>query len=157
MASAARAAVSSPDRTSRGGLRHFDVHQVWRMELIPVSKEARLDPRAESGLQEELQHRSRIDHDHADSRSPRMTVAAVVFSLTRVRLWILLGISSRMGRAATRLSSAVGSRSLLDRELGPLVAQQLHRREVLWRMLDRVRTTHADAVVASLSRMFTSA
>lgn len=44
---------------------------------------------------------------------------------------------------------------LLDRELGPLVAQQLHRREVLWRMLARVGPS--DAVVASLSRMFTSA
>ena len=75
------------------------------MELIAVSKEARLDAGAERSLEEELQHRRRFDDDHADSRSSQMTVAAGVFSVTRLRLWILRSISSRVGRAATRSSS----------------------------------------------------
>jgi hypothetical protein len=36
-------------------LRHFDVDQMGRMELVPVSKQARLDPSAERRLQEELE------------------------------------------------------------------------------------------------------
>ena len=43
---------------------------------------------------------------HADSRSSRMTTAAGVFKVTRFRLWILASISSRVGRAARRASSA---------------------------------------------------
>jgi hypothetical protein len=57
-------------------------------------------------LQEKLQQRRRIDHDNADSRSSRMTVAAGVFNVTRLRPWILASISSRVGRAARRSSSA---------------------------------------------------
>ena len=55
------------------------------MELVLVSKEARLDPGAERGLQEEFQQRRGVDHNHADSRSSRMTVAAGVFNVTRFR------------------------------------------------------------------------
>src|SRR3990170_4277568 len=87
-------------------LGYFNVHQVGRMELVLVSKEARLDPSANRRLQEELQQGRRIDDDHADSRSSRMTTAAGVFKVTRFRLWILASISSRVGRAARRSSSA---------------------------------------------------
>ena len=47
-----------------------------------------------------------VDDDHADSRSSRMTNAAGVFNVTRFRLWIRVSISSRVGRAARRSSSA---------------------------------------------------
>jgi len=67
-------------------LRHLDVDQMGRMELVLVSKEARLDPSAERRLQEEFQQRGGVADDHADSRSSRITVAAGVFSLTRFRL-----------------------------------------------------------------------
>ena len=87
-------------------LNHFDVHKVWCMELVLVTKEARLDSCAESSLQQKLQKRRCIDNDHADSRSSRMTTAAGVFRVTRFRLWSLASISSRVGRAATRSSSA---------------------------------------------------
>ena len=88
------------------GLKHFHVDQVRRMKLVPVAKEARLDPSAKRGLEEELQHRRRIDDDHADSRSSRMMRAAGVFNVTRLRLWSLASISSRVGRVASRSSSA---------------------------------------------------
>ncbi len=87
-------------------LGHFNVHQVGRMELVLVSKEASLDPSAKRGLQEKLQQGRGVDDDHADSRSSRMTTAAGVFKVTRFRLWILASISSRVGRAARRASSA---------------------------------------------------
>ena len=58
---------------------------MWRMEFALVSKETRLDPSTERGLQEEFQQRRGVDHNHADSRSSRMTVAAGVFSVTRFR------------------------------------------------------------------------
>ena len=67
-------------------LRHFNVHQVGRMQLVLVSKEARLDAGAERCLQEKLQQRRGVNDDHADSRSSRMTTAAGVFSATRLRL-----------------------------------------------------------------------
>lgn len=86
-------------------LRHFDVDQMGTMELV-VSNEAGLDPAPEGGLQEEFQQGRGVDHDHADSRSSRMTVAADVFSVTRLRLWILVSISCRVGRAARRSRSA---------------------------------------------------
>ena len=85
-------------------LGHFNVHQVGRMELVLVSKEARLDPSANRCLQEELQQGRCIDDDHADSRSSRMMTVAGVFKVTRFRLWILASISSRVGRAALRSS-----------------------------------------------------
>ena len=66
-------------------LRYLDVHQVWRMELLSISKETRLDAHAEWGLEEKLQDCRRVDDDHADSRSSRMTLAADVFSVTRRR------------------------------------------------------------------------
>ncbi len=87
-------------------LGDFNVYQVRRMKLVLVSKEARLDPSANRCLQEEFQQGRRIDDDHTDSRSSRMTTAAGVFKVTRFRLWILVSISSRVGRAARRASSA---------------------------------------------------
>ena len=41
---------------SSEGLRHFDVDQMWRMELVLVSKETRLDPSAERRLGPALDH-----------------------------------------------------------------------------------------------------
>ncbi len=67
-------------------LGYLDVHQVWRVELLFVSEEARLDAGAERSLQEKLQHRGRVDDNHADSRASRMTVEAAVFNVTRRRL-----------------------------------------------------------------------
>jgi hypothetical protein len=87
-------------------LRHFNVHQMGRMELVIVLKKAHLNPTANRRLQEELEQGRRIDDDHADSRSSRMTTAAGVFKVTRFRRWILASISSRVGRAARRASSA---------------------------------------------------
>ena len=87
-------------------LNDLDVHEVRHMKFVPVAKEASLDTRAKWSLQEKLQQGRRIDDDHADSRSSRMTTAAGVFKVTRFRLWILANISSRVGRAARRSSSA---------------------------------------------------
>ena len=36
-------------------LSHFDVRQVWRMEIVPLSKETGLDPGAKRSLQEKFQ------------------------------------------------------------------------------------------------------
>jgi hypothetical protein len=88
------------------GLKHLHVDQVRRMKFVPVAKQACLDAGAKRGLEEELQHRRRIDDNHADSRSFRMTSAAGVFNVTRLRLWSLASISSRVGRVASRSSSA---------------------------------------------------
>jgi hypothetical protein len=76
--------LTGPNESSEAP-SHFDVHQVRRMELIPVAKETRLDARAKRGLEEKLQHRRRVDDDHADSRSSRMILAAGVLSVTRRR------------------------------------------------------------------------
>jgi hypothetical protein len=43
------------------------------MELVLVSKEARLDPGAKRSLQEKLEYGRGVDDDQADSRSSRMT------------------------------------------------------------------------------------
>ena len=48
-----------------------------------------------------------VDDDHADSRSSRITTAAGVFNVTRVRLWSLASISSCVGNAAIRPISAM--------------------------------------------------
>lgn len=66
-------------------LRHFDVRQVRRMDVVVIPKEPGLDPDAERRLQEEFQQGRGIDDDHADSRSARMTSAADVFKVTRFR------------------------------------------------------------------------
>ena len=57
-------------------LRHFNVRQMWRMELVLAAKQTSLDPRAERGLQEKLEQGRGVEDDHADSRSSRMTIAA---------------------------------------------------------------------------------
>ena len=36
-------------------LRHLDVHQMWRVELLRVSKETCFDARTERGLEEKFQ------------------------------------------------------------------------------------------------------
>src|SRR6476646_9117332 len=76
------------------------------MELVLVPEEAGLDSGAERRLQEKFEQRRGVDDDHAGSRSARMTTAAGVFNVTRFRPWIRVSISSRVGRAARRSSSA---------------------------------------------------
>lgn len=87
------------------GLNDFDVHEVRRMEFVLLAKEAIFHSDPNWSLQEKLQEGRRIDDDHAESRSSRMTTAAGVFRVTRLRLWILASISSRVGRAARRSNS----------------------------------------------------
>ena len=82
---ASRNDFTGPDEPPQA-LSHFYVHQVGRMELLAISEKARLDACPKRGLQEQLQHRRRVDDNHADSRSSRITVAAGVFSVTRRRL-----------------------------------------------------------------------
>jgi hypothetical protein len=94
-----------PHETSKT-LNDFDVHEMRRMEFVLGAKEAVFDSHAKWSLQEKLQEGRGIDDDHVDSRSSRMTTAAGVFKVTRFRLWILASISSRVGRAARRSSSA---------------------------------------------------
>ena len=72
-ASAARPATPHRSYEAAEGLSHLHIHQVRRVELVLVAEEPRLDPCAERRLQEELQQRRRVDDDHADSRSSRMT------------------------------------------------------------------------------------
>ena len=76
------------------------------MELVPISKQAGLDPDAKRSLQQKFEESRGVDDNHADSRSSRMTTAAGVFNVTRFRLWMRVSISSRVGRAARRSSSA---------------------------------------------------
>ncbi len=101
----ARSDLTRPREASKG-LNHLDVDEVRSMEFVSVAKETGLDSRANRGLQEELQQGRRVDDDHADSRSSRMTTAAGVFKVTRLRPWSLASISSRVGRAARRSNSA---------------------------------------------------
>lgn len=74
-----------PDEASEA-LDDFDIYQMRRMELVGVSKEAALDPSAKWGLKQKLEQGRRVDHNHADSRSSRMTTAAGVVKVTRLRL-----------------------------------------------------------------------
>jgi hypothetical protein len=87
-------------------LDDFNIHQVRRMKFVLVAKKACFDSGADRGLQKKLQQSRRVDDDHADSRSSRITAAAGVFSVTRFRLWSRANMSSRVGRAARRSSSA---------------------------------------------------
>jgi hypothetical protein len=87
-------------------LNYLDVQEVGRVEFISIAEEPYLHSHPKLRLEEKLQHRRRVDHDHADSRSSRMTTAAGVFNVTRLRLWSRASISSRVGRAARRSSSA---------------------------------------------------
>ncbi len=66
-------------------LGHLDVHQMGRMKLVLVSQEAGLNPGAKRCLQQKLQESRRVQDDHADSRSSRMTTAAGVFKVRRLR------------------------------------------------------------------------
>jgi hypothetical protein len=67
---AGRADLTGPNEPPEA-LRHLDVHQVWRMELLPVPKETRLDARAERGLEEKLQYRRRASTTITRIRAPR--------------------------------------------------------------------------------------
>ena len=87
-------------------LEHLHVDEVRRMKFVVIAKKARLDSGAKRCLEKKLQHRRRIDDDHAESRSLRITMATGVFNVTRRRLWSLANISSRVGRAASLSSSA---------------------------------------------------
>ena len=87
------------------GLNDFDVREMGRMKFVPVVEDAGFDPSAERSLQEKLQQGGRVDHDHAEFRFSRMTSAAGVFSVTRLRPWIRASISPRVGRAARRSTS----------------------------------------------------
>ena len=77
--------VTRPHETSKA-LQYLDIDEVRRMQLVLFPKEARLDSFAERRLQQKLQQRRRVDDDHGESRSSRMTIAAGVFRLTRLRL-----------------------------------------------------------------------
>ena len=77
--------VASPYQASES-LSDFDVQQMRRMECVVAVEQPRLDSRAKRNLEKELQQGGRIDDDHADSRSPRMTSAAGVVKTTRDRL-----------------------------------------------------------------------
>lgn len=88
-------------------LNYFDIDQVRYVELGLVAEETSLDSGAKRRLEEKFQQGRRVDDDHADSRSSRMTTAAGVFKVTRLRLWSLASMSSRVGRAARRSSSAI--------------------------------------------------
>jgi YD repeat-containing protein len=87
-------------------LSDFDVHQVRRVQFVVLAKEAGLNSCAKRSLQKKLQQSRRVDDDHTDSRSSRMTTAPGVFRVTRFRLWSFASISPRVGRAARRSSSA---------------------------------------------------
>src|SRR5436309_8055676 len=76
------------------------------MELVLVSEKTGLDFGTERSLQQKFGEGRSVEDDHADSRSSRMTTAAGVFNVTRFRLWTRVSISSRVGRAARRSSSA---------------------------------------------------
>lgn len=67
-------------------LHDLDVEKVGSVELVAVAEEPRFDVDADRRLQEQLRHGRRVDDDHADSRSRRMTSAAGTFSSTRERL-----------------------------------------------------------------------
>lgn len=97
--------LTHPHESSEA-LNDFNIHQVRRVEFVSVAKEAGFDSDANRGLQEKLQQGRRVNDDHADSRSSRITTAAGVFSVTRFRLWSRANMSSRVGRAAKRSSSA---------------------------------------------------
>src|ERR1700681_4123739 len=76
------------------------------MELVLVPEKTGLDSGTKRSLQQKFEEGRSVDDDHAESRSSRMTTAAGVFNVTRFRLWIRVSISSRVGRAARRSSSA---------------------------------------------------
>ena len=76
--------LTGPHETPEA-LNDLHVHEVRRMELVFVAKETGLDSTAKGSLQQKLQHGRRVDDDHADSRSSRMTTAAGVLRVTRFR------------------------------------------------------------------------
>ena len=67
-------------------LHDLDVHEVRHMKFVAVAKDAGLDSGPTRRLQEKLQQRRRVDNNHADSRSSRITTAAGVFKVTRRRV-----------------------------------------------------------------------
>ena len=67
------------------GLNDFDVREMGHMKLVAIPEDSGFDPCAERSLQEKLQQGRGVDHHHAESRSSRITAAAGVFSVTRLR------------------------------------------------------------------------
>ena len=55
------------------------------MELVLVPEKTRLHSGPKRSLQQKFEEGRRVDDDHADSRSSRMTTAAGVFNVTRFR------------------------------------------------------------------------
>ncbi len=82
--------------------QNFHVEKMRRVEVIVVPVETLLDTGSKVRLEQELGDRGGVDHDHADSRSFRITSAADVLSFTRERVWSRASISSGVGRAAIR-------------------------------------------------------
>jgi hypothetical protein len=96
---------TGPHETSKT-LSYLDVQEVWRVQLVLLAEEAGLDSRTKRGLEKKFQQSRRVDDNHADSRPSRITTAAGVFRVTRLRRWSRANISWRVGRAASRSSSA---------------------------------------------------
>lgn len=67
------------------GLDDLHVDQMRRMEFLGVAEEPGLYASANRGLQQELKQSRGVEHDHAESRSSRMTTAAGVFRARRLR------------------------------------------------------------------------
>lgn len=85
---------------------YLDVQEVRGVQFVVAAKEAGLHSHSKRSLQQKLKQRRRVDDNHAESRSSRMTTAAGVFRVTRFRLRSRASISSRVGRDASRSSSA---------------------------------------------------
>jgi len=76
------------------------------MQNIIITVETPLDAAPKFCLKQQLGNCGGIDDDHADSRSDRMISAVGVLSFTRVRAWRRASISSRVGSATIRSTSA---------------------------------------------------
>ena len=105
--------VGAPEETSAHphesseALNDFDIHQVRRMEFVRGRERGGL----RLGRQLEVCRRDSNRADASTTITPTRVphgsrTAAGVFSVTRFRLWSRANISSRVGRAARRSSSA---------------------------------------------------
>src|SRR6267142_140259 len=82
--------------------QNFHVEKMRCVAGIVAPVHTPLDTGSKVRLEQELGDRGRVDHDHADSRSFRITSAADVLSFARERAWSRASISSRVGSAAIR-------------------------------------------------------
>ena len=93
----------SDERESTQDREHLDVEQVWRMDLAGQRVEQiGVGFPAHQGLN----HRRGIQHDHLRPASTAATISSVVGPCERSRARSLAAISSLVGRAAIRASSA---------------------------------------------------